>query len=99
MNFLEISFLWTMIATIILGLISIIYIGLFKMGLFIRVKSKIQTREDKRKSKSSFLDFPLLSMDEPTCPEFQNQPEHTLELQKDTWILREHFSKVNGIRT
>ena len=50
------------------------------MGLFIRVKSKIQTREDKRKSKSSFLDFPLLNMDVPTCPELQNQSKHTFEL-------------------
>ena len=79
MNFLEISFLWTMIATIILGLISIIYIGLFKMGLFTRVKSKIQTSENKRQCKSSFLDFSLLSKDVRIRPGIKNRSD---ELEK-----------------
>ena len=55
MNFLEWTFLWTMVGTIVLGLISIIYIGFFKMNFLMKIKSCFQEIEGNRRKGSKLL--------------------------------------------
>ena len=55
MNFLEWIFLWTMVATIVLGLISIIHIGFFKMNLLMKIKSRFREIRGNRRKSSKLL--------------------------------------------
>ena len=82
MNFLEWTFLWTMVATIVLGLISIIHIGFFKMNLLMKIKSCFHEIEGNRRKS-----FKLL---------FMHISRSFSELSKDTWILLNCFSRVTG---
>ena len=81
MNFLEKVFIWTMVATIVLGVISVVHIGLFKMNLLAKIKTFFQNQGNRRKS-SKLLCIYISRL--------------FLELFKVTWILLDCFSRVNG---
>ena len=82
MNFLEKIFIWTMVATIVLGLISVVHIGLFKMNLLTKIKTFFQNQTENRRKSSKLLCIHISRL--------------VLEFSKVTWILLDCFSRVNG---
>ena len=82
MNFLEKIFIWTMVATIVLGLISVVHIGLFKMNLLTKIKTFFQNQTENRRKSSKLLCIHISRL--------------FLEFSKVTWILLDCFSRVNG---